>query len=612
MTRVIIALVLAGVLSLPAAATAAWPVFGHDLANSRSAGAEGPAPSQVAGLQRAWTFGSSHGDFTGTPVLAGGTLVAGTNLGSVYALDAATGAVRWQRDVGGPVDGSAAIDMRAPGGPTAFVPVARLGSPFLVALRLDSGAVRWRRVLTRQDGADVFGSPVLWRRTVYVGTSGPGNDQSRARGSVVALAEAGGRVRWRTYTVPPGHDGGGVWSTPSIDASSGRLYVGTGNAYHDPAAATTDSMLALSARSGRLLGHFQATAGDVWEIDDPAAGPDWDFGASPNLFAGPGGRSLVGEGQKSGIYWALDPTTMRPVWRTTVGPGSQADGGIGSTAAAGGRIYGSDSIDSQVFALGADGALRWNSLDAGPLHFSPVAVGNGVVYSADPAGFLTARDAGTGAVLAKLPLGGATFGGISIAGRAVYVAVGIGPPSPANPVPSLDLSQADGPGSIVAFGDTSQAPQGAGAATLSGSCTLSGAVHFQPALTTTPQEGRVVGALRGACSGSLTAPDGSTRSLDGQAAEASIASSGLESCEAGRGSGTGFLDIAGRRIGFAYDEVRTGPALALQVHGRDGGSAAAEGNVSTSADPVATLGACGGAGLTGAPVDVRLAGTVSG
>src|SRR5947199_1444510 len=90
-----LALALAGAGS----ASADWPVYGHDLANSRTAGSGGPTAAQLATLQRAWTFNSSNGDFTGTPVVAGGTLVAGTNLGSVYALDAVTGTVRWSRNV---------------------------------------------------------------------------------------------------------------------------------------------------------------------------------------------------------------------------------------------------------------------------------------------------------------------------------------------------------------------------------------------------------------------------------------------------------------------------------------------------------------------------------
>jgi polyvinyl alcohol dehydrogenase (cytochrome) len=453
-------------LATPGSATADWPVFGHDLGNSRSAGADGPTAGEVKTLQRAWVFNSSHGDFTGTPVVADGRLVAGTNLGSIFALDAATGKVIWSRDVGQPINASAAIDVNAPGGPTVFVPVAEPGRPQLIALSLATGAVRWQTVLTSQPTSDVYGSPVFWRGSVYMGTSGPANDESTARGSVIALDEASGKSRWQTYVVPPGYDGGGVWSTPSIDPASGRLYVGTGNAYHDPAANTTDSIMALSASTGQVLAHFQATPSDVWQLSHPTNGPDYDFGASANLFTDSHGRQLVGEGQKSGIYWALDRATLSPVWDTTVGPGSQADGGIGSTATDGSTIYGSDSIDSQVFALDRDGTIRWNSFDTGTLHVSPIALGNGIIYSATSDGFLVARSAGSGSILNTLPLSAPTFGGISLVGHAVYVAVGTGPPSPIVPLPSSSTQQGDGNGSIVAFGDTS-APGSAGQFSLS-------------------------------------------------------------------------------------------------------------------------------------------------
>src|SRR5881227_1116620 len=153
-------LATAACLSAAPPARAAWPVYGHDLANTRSAGADGPSTTQAGSLRQAWSFTSSHGDFTGTPVVAGGTLVAGTNLGSVFALDAATGGVRWSRDLGQPINGSAAIDVNAAGGATAFVPVAEVGRPRVVALSLATGAVRWETVVTDQSGSDVYGSPV--------------------------------------------------------------------------------------------------------------------------------------------------------------------------------------------------------------------------------------------------------------------------------------------------------------------------------------------------------------------------------------------------------------------------------------------------------------------
>jgi polyvinyl alcohol dehydrogenase (cytochrome) len=446
------ALVVVGAicLVLSALARADWPVYGHDLANSRDAGSAGPSKSEVGPLKQAWMFQSSTGDFTGTPVVADGVLVAGNNGGWVYALDAVTGKVLWSKDVGQPVNGSAAIDPKAPGGPTVFVPVAQVGSPRLLALSLQNGATRWDTVLTNQPqsaSADVFGSPAYWNGAVYIGTSGPNNDNSTARGSVVALNEANGRIRWRTFTVPAGADGGAVWSTPAIDTSTGRLYVGTGNNYHQPTTDTEDSMMVLDASSGQILGHFQATSNDAFAANNPA-GPDFDFGASPNLITATNGEQLVGEGQKSGMYYALDRATMTKVWSSMVGPGGVLGGILGSTAFDGTQIYGADTLSGQVFALTRDGSPSWQSPESAVVHLGAVTVGNGVLYTVDPAGFLTARDPTTGTILAKLPLGGPSFGGISVIGRAVYVAVGTGPP----PAPA---PQQDGSGSIIAFGDTS-------------------------------------------------------------------------------------------------------------------------------------------------------------
>jgi polyvinyl alcohol dehydrogenase (cytochrome) len=447
---IIVALTLVG-LVVPAVAVAGdWPIYGHDLANSRDAGTDGPSAANVASIRQAWAFKSSHGDFTGTPVVADGVLVAGTNLGSIFALDAITGKLRWSKDVGQQINGSAAIDPSAAGGGLVLVPIAQVGDPQLLALSLRDGSVRWKASLSDQPSstnADVYASPVYWRGTVYIGTSGPNGDGSTARGSVVALDEATGNLRWRTFTVPAGDDGGPVWSTAAIDPATGRLYIGTGNAYHAPAADTTDSILALDSTTGQILGHFQAIRDDTFSSNNPA-GADSDFGASPNLLLSPNGQALVGEGNKNGTYYALDRATLNPLWSNLIAPGSPILGGItGSTAYDGARVYGSDVINSEIWALGRDGSKQWVSADSGTLDFSPVAVANGVLYTADSAGSLTARNPSTGAVLATFPLGSATFGGISVVGGAVYVAVGTGPPPG---------SSQDGSGSIIAFGDTSR------------------------------------------------------------------------------------------------------------------------------------------------------------
>src|SRR4051794_29886157 len=443
----VIALIAAAAL-WPASAAADWPVYGHDLANTRNGGSEGPASAQIPGLAQAWTFTSQKGDFTGTPVLANGLVVAGDFSGTVYALDAVTGKVHWSKALGEPIDGSAAIDTAAPGGPTVFVPLAHVGGPRLAALALSDGHVIWSTELTNQPKSSVYGSPTFSNGTVYIGTSGPNGDASTARGAVVALNEASGAARWRTFTVPEGRDGGPVWATPAIDTATGRLYVGTGNAYHGEAADTTDAILALDSSTGAIVGQYQAVSGDAFAADNPA-GPDADFGASPNLFTAPNGTAVVGEGGKDGVYYTLDRSTMKPVWQTTVGTAAPTGGFLGSTVFDGTRIYGVDVATGKVAALRRDGMSAWTSVDGGAPQFAPLAAGNGVLYTVSPSGMLTARDSATGAILNKFSLGGPSFGGVSVTGRAVYVAVGTGPPP--SPAP-----QQAGSGSIIAFGDTSK------------------------------------------------------------------------------------------------------------------------------------------------------------
>jgi polyvinyl alcohol dehydrogenase (cytochrome) len=411
-------------LALAPQAAGSWRRYGKDLANSRDGGSGGPSVADAPALARLWTFPSSDGDFTGTPVVAHRTVVAGSGGGTVFALAAKSGIRRWSHDFNQPINGSAAI-----AGRRVYVPLAKPSHPRLAALRLTDGKVLWTRTLDRQPDADTFGSPVVWHGTAYIGVSALAGELSdpnvHVRGALVALDARSGHRLWKRYTVPRGHDGGAVWSTPAIDRSTGLLYVGTGNAYHAPATRHTDSILALDPATGRIERHYQATAGDVWNATgNVAKGPDADFGASPNLIEGAGGGKLVGEGQKSGTYWALRRRNLHPVWNTTIGPGSQAGGILGSTAYDGKRIYGPDTTGGEIWALNRDGSPAWVSSDGDPVHFGAVSVANGVVYSTSSLGFLTARDAATGLVLAKLPLGAPSWTGISISGGRVYTGTG--------------------------------------------------------------------------------------------------------------------------------------------------------------------------------------------
>ena len=132
---------------------------------------------------------------------------------------------------------------------------------------------------------------------------------------------------------------------------------------------------------------------------DPA-GPDYDFGVGPNLFSvtiDGKEQDVIGAGQKSGVYWALNPDNGEILWSTLVGPGGTLGGIEWGTAVDGERIYAAvantnriphELISGEVTTGGswsaldpATGEILWQTAD--PLEnllTGPLSVANGVVY----------------------------------------------------------------------------------------------------------------------------------------------------------------------------------------------------------------------------------------
>jgi len=127
-----------------------------------------------------------------------------------------------------------------------------------------------------------------------------------------------------------------VWSAPTLDPQEHALYIGTGNSFSRPVANTSDAILALSMDTGKLLWSRQITADDAYNLAcvsldqtncPKPAGPDWDFGSSPNLIKLPNGKRALLAGQKSGMVTALDPDNHGAIlWQTRIGRGGWVGG----------------------------------------------------------------------------------------------------------------------------------------------------------------------------------------------------------------------------------------------------------------------------------------------
>jgi polyvinyl alcohol dehydrogenase (cytochrome) len=360
-----------------------------------------------------------------------------------------------------------------------------------------TGKLIWKTQVETFPGAIVTSSPVVYNNVVYVGVAGleegtaatPGYPCCISRGSVVALDAWTGKIKWKTYMVPDNHSltggysGGAVWgSTPVVDATRNSLYVGTGNNYSVPATVAAcitatpmnkactdptdyfDSIMALDLTTGAVKWAGRAMFYDAWNVacvfNAPGAGncpnpagPDYDFGGSgPNLLTA-GGRQLVGVGEKSGMYYALNPDTGAVVWSTNVGPGSSLGGIEWGTASDSANVYvpianylgkpyqlqpsGANVNGGSWSALDpATGKFKWQTatpgactsatgVTAGCMALGPVSAAGGVVFGgsmdrnpADPTMF--ALDGKTGAVLWSYNPGSTVNAAPAIVGNSVY------------------------------------------------------------------------------------------------------------------------------------------------------------------------------------------------
>jgi polyvinyl alcohol dehydrogenase (cytochrome) len=382
---------------------------------------------------------------------------------------------------------------------------------YLVAIDEGTGELKWITQADPHPAASVTGSPVLDGGRLYVGvasleevfgTAVAGYQCCSFRGSVLAVDAATGGVVWRSHTISDdvyyanagagggagdagsgdggdagaataaevgalaGYAGASVWSsTPVVDRKRQQLYITTGNNYTLPDGGpgtmpgnNVDAIVALDLATGAVKWAQSLPEGgeDVWTFTN-LSGPDSDFGCGANLFTttiGGKPQDIVGAGQKSGTYFALDPSTGNVIWKTQVGPSGHLGGIHWGTAADGNHIYvgvnnengasivlgghgpqaGKDTKSGTWAALDpATGDILWQIADpalAMPLSGAsvngPIVAVNGVMFagSMDAAGTMFAFDTETGNVLWSFKSGATVYGSPAVVGGTVYWGAG--------------------------------------------------------------------------------------------------------------------------------------------------------------------------------------------
>jgi len=293
--------------------------------------------SDVSQMGLRWSSAGDNETFSPAAV-AGGKIYVGSAF-DVYALSAATGAVKWSYSPGP--------------GPTYFsAPAVAAGIVYVVssdgtvyALSAATGALDWSYD-TGDSASSSSASPTVANGIVYVGTN---NDYGS--GSVYALNAMTGALDWS-------YDSGPVTSSPAV--ADGVVYVyGSSIVY------------ALNAATGS-----QEWISVITQLID---------GSSPAVADG-----LIYIGDGLGQVYALSTAGAETEWeRTLASPNEDS-----SPAVAGGTLY--IRSGDNVYALNAaTGATDWIYPTDGAIQSSP-AVANGIVYIGSDDGSLYALNAATG------------------------------------------------------------------------------------------------------------------------------------------------------------------------------------------------------------------------
>ena len=342
-----------------------WGYYGGDMFGQRFSRLNEINRKNVTHLTVAWTYRTGENgagfaranklSFEATPVLAFGLLYLETPTNILIALDPETGVQRWRFDPH--IDRSRQYaeassrgvsiwedsDGRHTGACTRRVLTGTLDARLLAVDAATgepckdfgtAGQVDLTSGLRIRDRADylVTSPPAIYGNVVVVGSAiGDNRAADVERGVIRAFDARSGALLWAFDPIPdsPAHPAaaewnpaqaattgaGNSWGLMSIDEDNGLVLVPTGSASPDYFGGTrlgsnrfADSLLALDAKSGKLVWHQQLVHHDLW---------DYDLAAQPVL----GDIEVQGvpvpaviQATKTGMLYVFDRTKGQPLF----------------------------------------------------------------------------------------------------------------------------------------------------------------------------------------------------------------------------------------------------------------------------------------------------------
>ena len=297
--------------------------------------------ANVSKLGVAWTYSTGDKASHFSPLVVNGVVYVRNDASTLAALDAATGKELWRKTTDGRAGGRGMNYWQSSDGKDRrllYIADGKLravnadnGEPAAgfpdggVDLRVGlAGDISKIRPLQTDNPGQVY------QDLIILSLPAGAYDFASPPADIHAYDVRTGKLAWVFHTVPQkgevGYDTwpekdhekvGGVhnWSESTIDKEMGIMFVPTGTARYDFYGGNrpgnnlfANSILALDARTGKRLWHFQAVHHDLW---------DYDFSLAPKLLTiHKDGKAIpvVVQASKQGFVYVLDRRTGKPIW----------------------------------------------------------------------------------------------------------------------------------------------------------------------------------------------------------------------------------------------------------------------------------------------------------
>jgi quinoprotein glucose dehydrogenase len=294
--------------------------------------------SNVRDLKPVWFY--PFGTTGSRPIVAHGVAYVQGRNGAIVALDGTTGAERWIHDgLAGMTprgmnywESADGRDRRLLFSVDSFLQAIDATTGRSILTFGTNGVVDLRQGLPRGPGTPRIqsNSPGRVFENLIILGSAPGEAWMSPPGDIRAYDVLSGQLVWQFHTVPrPGEfgyetwppeaykyvGGANTWGEFSIDEDRGIVYVPTGSPTYDFYGADRpganlfgNCLIALDARTGTRLWHFQTVHHDLW---------DYDNVATPQLVTVThnGARiDAVALAGKTGFMYVFDRLTGQPLW----------------------------------------------------------------------------------------------------------------------------------------------------------------------------------------------------------------------------------------------------------------------------------------------------------